>query len=424
MREKKVNFQICLDDAGSCVKKEESMIKDKNITWKENGKLKLLIIVGTRPEIIRLAPTITKCRKYFDTLLVHTGQNWDYNLNDVFFKDLRLASPDIYLDAVGEDLGETMGNIIASSYQLMHDIMPDALLILGDTNSCLSAIGAKRLHIPIFHLEAGNRCKDECLPEETNRRIVDIISDVNLCYSEHARRWLKETGLPPERTFVVGSPMAEVLSENLSAIRTSDVHERLSREIGVKIEKGKYILLSAHREENIDTDQNFHSLFHAINTLAQKYDMPVLYSCHPRSRKRLRESGFVLDRRVIPHEPLGFHDYNCLQMNSFCTVSDSGTVPEESAYFASVGCPFPAVCIRTSTERPEAMDKGSFIISGIAAEGLLRSVELAVEMNRDGLTPSPVPDYTDTDFSCKVVKIIQSYAQIVDLMVWRKTLVK
>ena len=350
------------------------MIKDKNITWKENGKLKLLIIVGTRPEIIRLAPTITKCRKYFDTLLAHTGQNWDYNLNDVFFKDLRLASPDIYLDAVGEDLGETMGNIIASSYQLMHDIMPDALLILGDTNSCLSAIGAKRLHIPIFHLEAGNRCKDECLPEETNRRIVDIISDVNLCYSEHARRWLKETGLPPERTFVVGSPMAEVLSENLSAIRTSDVHERLSREIGVKIEKGKYILLSAHREENIDTDQNFHSLFHAINTLAQKYDMPVLYSCHPRSRKRLKESGLVLDRRVIPHEPLGFHDYNCLQMNSFCTVSDSGTVPEESAYFTSVGCPFPAVCIRTSTERPEAMDKGSFIISGIAAEGLLRSV--------------------------------------------------
>ncbi len=397
------------------------IINNKDIAWKESGKLKLLIIVGTRPEIIRLAPTITKCRKYFDTLLAHTGQNWDYNLNDVFFNDLCLAPPDIYLDAVGEDLGETMGNIIASSYKLMHTIMPDALLILGDTNSCLSAIGAKRLHIPIFHLEAGNRCKDECLPEETNRRIVDIISDVNLCYSEHARRWLKETGLPPERTFVVGSPMAEVLSENLSAIRSSGVHDRLSRETGVKIEKRKYILLSAHREENIDTEKNFHSLFHAVNTLAQEYDMPVLYSCHPRSRKRLEENGFVLDHRVISHEPLGFHDYNCLQMNSFCTVSDSGTLPEESAYYSSIKCPFPAVCIRTSTERPEAMDKGNFIISGITAEGLLRSVELAVEMNQDGLLASSVADYMDTNFSSKVVKIIQSYTQIVDLMVWRKT---
>lgn len=398
------------------------MTKNHKIAWKESGKLKLLIIVGTRPEIIRLAPAITKCRKYFDTLLAHTGQNWDYNLNEVFFKDLRLAPPDIYLDAVGEDLGETMGNIIASSYRLMRAVRPEALLILGDTNSCLSAISAKRLHIPIFHLEAGNRCKDECLPEETNRRIVDIISDVNLCYSEQARRWLQETGLPPERTYVVGSPMAEVLSENLTAIKSSDIHARLSHETGIKIEKGAYILLSAHREENIDTEQNFHSLFHAVNTLAETYDMPVLYSCHPRSRKRLEESGFALDRRVIPHEPLGFHDYNCLQMNSFCTVSDSGTLPEESAYFSAIGCPFPAVCIRTSTERPEAMDKGNFIISGITANGLLRSVALAVEMNRDGFTASPVPDYTDTNFSGKVVKIIQSYTHIVDLMVWRKTL--
>ena len=390
----------------------------KDIHFANNGKLKLLIIVGTRPEIIRLAATINKCRKYFDVILAHTGQNYDYNLNGVFFKDLKLADPEVYMDAVGDDLGATVGNIINCSYKLMVDIKPDALLILGDTNSCLSAIAAKRLHIPIFHMEAGNRCKDECLPEETNRRIVDIISDVNLCYSEHARRYLADCGLPKERTYVTGSPMAEVLHANLADIEASDIHKRLG------LEKGKYILLSAHREENIDTEKNFLSLFNAINAIAEKYDMPILYSCHPRSRKRLEQSGFKLDPRVIRHEPLGFHDYNCLQMNSFCTVSDSGTVPEESAYFASVGCPFPAVCIRTSTERPEAMDKGSFIISGIAAEGLLRSVELAVEMNRDGLTPSPVPDYTDTDFSCKVVKIIQSYAQIVDLMVWRKTLVK
>ena len=394
----------------------------KDMKWKENGKLKLLIIVGTRPEIIRLAPTITKCRKYFDTMLAHTGQNWDYNLNDVFFKDLKLAPPDVYLNAVGNNLGATMGNIIASSYQMMDAVKPDALLILGDTNSCLSAVGAKRLHIPIFHLEAGNRCKDECLPEETNRRIVDVISDVNLCYSEHARRWLKETGLPPERTYVVGSPMAEVLSDNFREIQASDIHDRLSRETGIKIEKGGYILLSAHREENIDTEKNFHSLFRAVNALAEQYDMPVLYSCHPRSRKRLSVSGFQLDRRVIAHEPLGFHDYNCLQMNSFCTVSDSGTLPEESAYFGSVGHSFPAVCIRTSTERPEAMDKGNFIISGITAAGLLQSVELAVDMNRAGEPASPVPDYMDRNFSGKVVKIIQSYTQIVNLMVWRKEL--
>ncbi len=400
---------------------ENEIMKDyTNVTWKESGKLKLLIIVGTRPEIIRLAPTITKCRRYFDTLLAHTGQNWDYSLNDIFFRDLRLAPPNVYLNAVGDDLGATMGNIITASYRLMNVLKPDALLILGDTNSCLSAISAKRLHIPIFHLEAGNRCRDECLPEETNRRIVDIISDVNLCYSEHARRWLKETGLPPERTYVVGSPMAEVLSDNFSEIQTSDIHARLSCETGIKIEKSRYILLSAHREENIDTEKNFRSLFQAVNALAKKYDMPILYSCHPRSRKRLEASGFELDHRVIAHEPLGFHDYNCLQINSFCTVSDSGTLPEESAYYGAVGRSFPAVCIRTSTERPEAMDKGNFIISGITSAGLLQSVELAVEMKEAKEPASPVPDYTDRNFSGKVVKIIQSYTQIVNLMVWRK----
>ena len=384
--------------------------------WKNNGRLKLLIIVGTRPEIIRLAAVIKKCRKYFDTLLAHTGQNYDYNLNGVFFKDLGLEDPDVYLDAVGKDLGETMGNIIAKSYELMVSLQPDAVLVLGDTNSCLSVIGAKRLHIPIFHMEAGNRCKDECLPEETNRRIVDIISDVNLAYSEHARRYLADCGLPKERTYVTGSPMAEVLTENLAAIEASDILERLG------LEKGKYILLSAHREENIDTEKNFTSLFTAINQMAEKYDLPILYSCHPRSRKRLEESGFALDPRVIRHEPLGFHDYNCLQMNAFCVVSDSGTLPEESSFFVSIGKPVPAVCIRTSTERPEALDKGCFILSGIDTKGLLQAVDTAVEMVRqekDG-GAVPVPDYTDINVSDKVVKIIQSYVGVVNKMVWRK----
>lgn len=386
-----------------------------NVKWKENGKLKLCIIVGTRPEIIRLAAVINKCRKYFDTLLVHTGQNYDYNLNGVFFKDLKLEDPDVYLDAVGKDLGETMGNIIAKSYELMAEIKPDGVLVLGDTNSCLSVIGAKRLHIPIFHMEAGNRCKDECLPEETNRRIVDIISDVNLAYSEHARRYLAECGLPKERTYVTGSPMAEVLHKNLKEIENSNVHKRLG------LDKGHYILLSAHREENIDTEKNFMSLFGAINKMAQKYDMPVLYSCHPRSKKRLEATGYKLDSRVIMHEPLGFHDYNCLQMNAFCVVSDSGTLPEESSFFTSVGKPFPAVCIRTSTERPEALDKGCFIISGIDEKGLLQSVDTAVEMNKNGDIGIPVPVYTDENVSTKVVKIIQSYIGIVNKMVWRKS---
>ena len=383
-------------------------------SFQNNGKLKLLIIVGTRPEIIRLAAVITKCRQYFDTLLAHTGQNYDYNLNGVFFHDLELADPDIYLDAVGDTLGQTMGNIIAKSYDLMAELKPDAVLVLGDTNSCLSVIGAKRLHIPIFHMEAGNRCKDECLPEETNRRIVDIISDVNLCYSEHARRYLAENGLPKERTYVTGSPMAEVLHNNLSKIQASDIHARLG------LEKGKYILLSAHREENIDTEKNFVSLFTAINKMAEKYDMPVLYSCHPRSKKRLERSGFHLDRRVIQHEPLGFHDYNCLQMNAFAVVSDSGTLPEESSFFTSVGHPFPAICIRTSTERPEALDKGCFILAGIDERSLLQAVDTAVEMNRNGDYGIPVPDYTEENVSTKVVKIIQSYTGVVDKMVWRK----
>ena len=383
-------------------------------TWKNNGKLKLLIIVGTRPEIIRLAAVIKKCRKYFDTLLAHTGQNYDYNLNGVFFKDLELDDPDVYMEAVGADLGETMGNIIAKSYQLMVKLKPDAVLVLGDTNSCLSVIGAKRLHIPIFHMEAGNRCKDECLPEETNRRIVDIISDVNLAYSEHARRYLADCGLPKERTYVTGSPMAEVLRMNLEKIKASDVHSRLG------LEKGKYILLSAHREENIDTEKNFLSLFTAINKMAAKYDMPILYSCHPRSKKRLEASGFELDKRVIQHEPLGFHDYNCLQMNAFAVVSDSGTLPEESSFFTSVGNPFPAVCIRTSTERPEALDKGCFILSGIDTVGLLQAVDTAVEMVANGDNGIPVPDYVDENVSDKVVKIIQSYIGVVNKMVWRK----
>lgn len=382
--------------------------------FKNNGKLKLLIIVGTRPEIIRLAAVINKCREYFDCLLAHTGQNYDYNLNGVFFKDLKLADPDVYMDAVGSDLGETMGNIIAKSYQLMVEVQPDAVLVLGDTNSCLSVIGAKRLHIPIFHMEAGNRCKDECLPEETNRRIVDIISDVNMAYSEHARRYLADTGLPKERTYVTGSPMAEVLHNNLAEIEASDIHARLG------LEKGKYILLSAHREENIDTEKNFLSLFNAINKMAEKYDMPILYSCHPRSRKRLEASGFKLDPRVIQHEPLGFHDYNCLQMNAFCVVSDSGTLPEESSFFTSVGHPFPAVCIRTSTERPEALDKGCFVLSGIDTKGLLQSVDVAVSLIRDGLPGIPVPDYVDENVSTKVVRIIQSYVGVVNKMVWRK----
>ena len=382
--------------------------------FKNNGKLKLLIIVGTRPEIIRLAAVINKCRQYFDCLLAHTGQNYDYNLNGVFFKDLKLADPDIYMEAVGNDLGETMGNIIAKSYQLMVEVKPDAVLVLGDTNSCLSVIGAKRLHIPIFHMEAGNRCKDECLPEETNRRIVDIISDVNMAYSEHARRYLADTGLPKERTYVTGSPMAEVLHNNLAEIEASDIHSRLG------LEKGKYILLSAHREENIDTEKNFLSLFNAINEMAEKYDMPILYSCHPRSRKRLEASGFQLDKRVIQHEPLGFHDYNCLQMNAFCVVSDSGTLPEESSFFTSVGHPFPAVCIRTSTERPEALDKGCFVLSGIDTKGLLQSVDVAVELIKDGNHGIPVPDYVDENVSTKVVRIIQSYVGVVNKMVWRK----
>ncbi|MBE6553124.1 MAG: UDP-N-acetylglucosamine 2-epimerase (non-hydrolyzing) [Ruminococcaceae bacterium] len=386
----------------------------ENIKWKENGKLKLLIIVGTRPEIIRLAAVINKCRQYFDTILAHTGQNYDYNLNGVFFKDLKLAAPEVYLDAVGADLGETCGNIIAKSYKLMAEIKPDGVLVLGDTNSCLSVIGAKRLHIPIFHMEAGNRCKDECLPEETNRRIVDIISDVNLAYSEHARKYLHECGLPKERVYVTGSPMAEVLHNNLKEIESSDVHARLG------LEKGKYILLSAHREENIDTEKNFNSLFNAINKMAEKYDMPILYSCHPRSRNRLEKSGFQLDRRVIRQEPLGFHDYNCLQMNAFAVVSDSGTLPEESSFFTSIGKPFPAICIRTSTERPEALDKACFILSGIDEKGLLQSVDTAVEMNRNGDYGIPVPDYIEENVSTKVVKIIQSYVGVVDKMVWRK----
>lgn len=384
------------------------------ITWKNNGKLKLLIIVGTRPEIIRLSAVINKCRQYFDCILAHTGQNYDYNLNGIFFHDLKLENPEVYMDAVGDDLGATVGNIINCSYKLMSQIQPDALLILGDTNSCLSAIAAKRLHIPIFHMEAGNRCKDECLPEETNRRIVDIISDVNMAYSEHARRYLADCGLPKERTYVTGSPMAEVLHNNLAEIEASDIHTRLG------LEKGKYILLSAHREENIDTEKNFLSLFHAINKLAEKYDMPILYSCHPRSRNRLESSGFVLDSRVIRHEPLGFHDYNCLQMNAFAVVSDSGTLPEESSFFTSVGKPFPAICIRTSTERPEALDKACFFIAGIDENSLLQSVENAVLMNQNGDYGIPVPDYVEENVSTKVVKIIQSYTGIVNKMVWRK----
>ena len=385
-----------------------------NVSFKNNGKLKLLIIVGTRPEIIRLAAVINKCRMYFDTILAHTGQNYDYNLNGVFFKDLKLQDPDVYLDAVGKDLGETMGNIIAKSYQLMEEIKPDAVLVLGDTNSCLSVIGAKRLHIPIFHMEAGNRCKDECLPEETNRRIVDIISDVNLAYSEHARRYLADCGLPKERTYVTGSPMAEVLHNNLSEIEASDIHEKLG------LEKGKYILLSAHREENIDTEKNFLSLFNAVNKMAEKYDMPILYSCHPRSKKKLEASGFKLDKRVIQHEPLGFHDYNCLQMNAFAVVSDSGTLPEESSFFTSIGKPFPAICIRTSTERPEALDKACFVLAGISETSLLQAIDTAVEMNKNNDLGIPVPVYTDENVSTKVVKIIQSYTEIVNKMVWRK----
>ncbi len=402
--------------------------------FKNNGKLKLLIIVGTRPEIIRLAAVINKCRQYFDTLLAHTGQNYDYNLNGVFFRDLKLADPDIYMDAVGNDLGETMGNIIAKSYQLMVEVQPDAVLVLGDTNSCLSVIGAKRLHIPIFHMEAGNRCKDECLPEETNRRIVDIISDVNMAYSEHARRYLADCGLPKERTYVTGSPMAEVLHQNLAEIEASDIFDKLNAKLDtinlpqtlnsklstLHLEPKKYILLSAHREENIDTEKNFLSLFNAINRMAEKYDMPILYSCHPRSRKRLEASGFKLDPRVIQHEPLGFHDYNCLQMNAFAVVSDSGTLPEESSFFTSVGHPFPAICIRTSTERPEAMDKACFFIAGIDEHSLLQAVDTAVTMNRNGDHGTPVPDYVDENVSTKVVKIIQSYTGIVNKMVWRK----
>ena len=385
-----------------------------NIRFSDNGRLKLLIIVGTRPEIIRLAAVINKCRKYFDCLLAHTGQNYDYNLNGIFFRDLKLADPDVYLDAVGSDLGETMGNIIAASYKLMMQTQPDAVLVLGDTNSCLSVIGAKRLHIPIFHMEAGNRCFDECLPEETNRRIVDIISDVNMCYSEHARRYLNASGVAPQRTYVTGSPMAEVLHDNLAEIEASDIHERLG------LEKGKYILLSAHREENIDTEKNFTSLFTAINRMAEKYDMPILYSCHPRSRKRLEQSGFQLDRRVIRHEPLGFHDYNCLQMNAFAVVSDSGTLPEESSFFTSIGKPFPAVCIRTSTERPEALDKGCFVLAGIDERNLGQAVDLAVEMTKNGDNGLPVPNYVDENVSDKVVKLIQSYTGVVNKMVWRK----
>ena len=385
-----------------------------DVNFKNDGRLKLLIIVGTRPEIIRLAAVINKCRVYFDTILAHTGQNYDYNLNGIFFRDLGLADPEVYMNAVGDTLGQTMGNIIAASYDLMAEIKPDAVLVLGDTNSCLSVIGAKRLHIPIFHMEAGNRCKDECLPEETNRRIVDIISDVNLAYSEHARRYLIDCGLPKERTYVTGSPMAEVLHKNLKSIEASEIHARLG------LEKGKYILLSAHREENIDTEKNFVSLFTAINKMAEKYDMPILYSCHPRSAKRLEQSGFVLDRRVIRHEPLGFFDYNALQMNAFAVVSDSGTLPEESSFFTSVGHPFPAVCIRTSTERPEALDKACFILAGIDERSLLQAVDTAVEMNKNGDFGIPVPDYVEENVSTKVVKIIQSYTGVVDRMVWRK----
>ena len=392
----------------------EMKLDYSDISFKNNGKLKLLIIVGTRPEIIRLAAVINKCRTYFDCILAHTGQNYDYNLNGIFFRDLGLKDPEVYMNAVGDDLGATVGNIINCSYKLMTQIKPDAMLILGDTNSCLSAIPAKRLHIPIFHMEAGNRCKDECLPEETNRRIVDIISDVNLAYSEHARKYLHECGLPKERVYVTGSPMAEVLHANLTAIEASDVHKRLG------LEKGKYILLSAHREENIDTEKNFFSLFTAINAMAEKYDMPILYSCHPRSKKRLEATGFILDSRVIQHEPLGFHDYNCLQMNAFAVVSDSGTLPEESSFFTSVGHPFPAVCIRTSTERPEALDKGCFILAGIDEKNLLQAVDTAVQMNRDGDLGIPVPDYVEENVSTKVVKIIQSYTGVVDRMVWRK----
>ncbi len=385
-----------------------------DVHFQNNGKLKLLIIVGTRPEIIRLAAVINKCRTYLDTIHAHTGQNYDYNLNGVFFRDLKLADPEVYMDAVGDDLGATVGNIINCSYKLMNRIKPDALLILGDTNSCLSAIAAKRLHIPIFHMEAGNRCKDECLPEETNRRIVDIISDVNLAYSEHARKYLHECGLPKERVYVTGSPMAEVLHANLAEIEASDIHTRLG------LEKGRYILLSAHREENIDTEKNFLSLFNAINKMAETYDMPILYSCHPRSRKRLEQSGFVLDPRVIRNEPLGFHDYNCLQMNAFAVVSDSGTLPEESSFFTSVGHPFPAVCIRTSTERPEALDKACFVLAGIDERSLLQAVATAVDLNRDGWQGIPVPDYVEENVSTKVVKLIQSYTGVVDKMVWRK----
>ena len=385
-----------------------------NVKFKNDGRLKLLIIVGTRPESIRLAAVIMKCRKYFDCILAHTGQNYDYNLNGVFFKDLKLADPEVYMNAVGDDLGATVGNIINCSYKLMNEIQPDALLILGDTNSCLSAIAAKRLHIPIFHMEAGNRCKDECLPEETNRRIVDIISDVNMAYSEHARRYLADCGLPKERTYVTGSPMAEVLHENLAEIEASDILKRLN------LQPKKYILLSAHREENIDTEKNFTSLFTAINRLAEKYDMPILYSCHPRSRKRLEQSGFALDKRVIRHEPLGFHDYNNLQMNAFAVVSDSGTLPEESSFFTSIGKPFPAVCIRTSTERPEALDKACFILAGIDEKSLLQAVDTAIELNKNGDFGIPVPDYTEENVSTKVVKIIQSYTGVVNKMVWRK----
>ena len=391
------------------LKKEYSDIK-----WKENGKLKLLIIVGTRPEIIRLSAVITKCRKYFDCILAHTGQNYDYNLNGVFFKDLKLEDPEVYMDAVGEDLGETVGNIIAASYKLMNQIKPDALLVLGDTNSCLSAISAKRLHIPIFHMEAGNRCKDECLPEETNRRIVDIISDVNLAYSEHARKYLHECGLSKERVYVTGSPMAEVLHNNIEDIKKSDILNKL------KLKPNKYILLSAHREENIDTKENFESLFNAINKMAEKYDMPILYSCHPRSRKRLEQSNFELDKRVVMHEPLGFHDYNNLQMNAFCVVSDSGTLPEESSFYTSIGHPISAVCIRTSTERPEALDKACFVLAGIDEKSLFQAVDTAVEMTKEKDLGIPVPDYIDENVSTKVVKLIQSYTGVVDKMVWRK----
>ena len=393
----------------------EMKVDYSDVKFQENGKLKLLIIVGTRPEIIRLAAVIRKCRRYFDCILAHTGQNYDYNLNGVFFRDLKLDDPEVYMDAVGDDLGATVGNIINASYKLMAQVKPDALLILGDTNSCLSAIAAKRLHIPIFHMEAGNRCKDECLPEETNRRIVDIISDVNLAYSEHARKYLHECGLPKERVYVTGSPMAEVLRENLADIEASDIHARLG------LEKGKYILLSAHREENIDTEKNFLSLFTAINKMAEKYDMPILYSCHPRSKKRLEQSGFVLDERVIRHEPLGFHDYNCLQMNAFAVVSDSGTLPEESSFFTSIGKPFPAVCIRTSTERPEALDKACFVLAGIDEKSLLQAVDTAVTANAEGDYGIPVPDYIEENVSTKVVKLIQSYTGVVNKMVWRKS---